>query len=87
MSEEMVKIEEAIPQSSLRDLYYVLFRRKWIMVMFFLGVMVITAVGVVLSTEHYLSEATLLVRLGRENVTLDPTATTGKILPVRPSRK
>ena len=49
--------------------------------------MVITAMGVFLSTEHYLSEATLLVRLGRENVTLDPTATTGKILPVRPSHE
>ncbi len=87
MSEEMVKIEEAIPQSSLRDLYYVLFRHKRKIIVFFLAVMIVTAVGIVLTTEAYLSEAKLLVRLGRENVTLDPTATTGTIAPIRPSHE
>ena len=87
MSKEMVKIEEAIPQSSLRDLYYVLFRHKRKIIVFFLAVMIITAVGIVLTTEAYLSEAKLLVRLGRENVTLDPTAATGTIAPIRPSHE
>ncbi|TKJ33540.1 MAG: hypothetical protein CEE38_20495 [Planctomycetes bacterium B3_Pla] len=81
----MVEIEKAIPQSSLRDLYYILFRHKRKIIVFFLAVMIVTAVGIVLTTEAYLSEAKLLVRLGRENVTLDPTAATGTIAPIRPS--
>jgi capsular exopolysaccharide synthesis family protein len=49
--------------------------------------MVVTLVGVIFATDIYCSQAKLLVRLGRENVTLDPTATTGTIIPVRPSRE
>jgi uncharacterized protein involved in exopolysaccharide biosynthesis len=33
-----------------------------------------------LATRHYRSEAKLLVRIGRESVTLDPTATTGQFV-------
>jgi uncharacterized protein involved in exopolysaccharide biosynthesis len=87
LSEEIAKIEETGPQGSLRDLYYVLFRHKWRIFVFFLVTMVVTAVGVALTSDIYLSEAKLLVRLGRENVTLDPTATTGTIVPVRPSHE
>ncbi|MEA3225314.1 MAG: Wzz/FepE/Etk N-terminal domain-containing protein, partial [Planctomycetota bacterium] len=87
MSKEMASTEETIPQGSLRDLYYVLFRYKWRIIVFFLVVILITAVGVVLTPNVYLSEAKLLVRLGRENVTLDPTAATGTIVPVRPSHE
>ena len=83
----MTKIEETIPQGSLRDLYYVLFRYKRRIIVFFLAAMIVTAVGVVLTSDVYLSQAKLLVRLGRENVTLDPTATTGTIVPIRPSHE
>lgn len=87
MSDKETKLEETMPQGSLRDLYYILFRYKWRIMVFFLVVIVVTAVGVVFATDIYNSQAKLLVRLGRENVTLDPTATTGTIIPVRPSRE
>jgi uncharacterized protein involved in exopolysaccharide biosynthesis len=87
LSEEIAKIEETGPQGSLRDLYYVLFRHKWKIIVFFLAAMIVTAVRIALTSDTYLSEAKLLVRLGHENVTLDPTATTGTIVPVRPSHE
>jgi len=68
--------EERTSQKSLRDLYYVFFRHKWKMVLFFLAVAVTVAVGTFLVAEVYRSEARLLVQIGRESVTLDPTATT-----------
>ena len=87
MSDKETRLEEAMPQGSLRDFYYVLFRYKWRIVLFFPAVMVVTALGVIFAADIYNSQAKLLVRLGRENVTLDPTATTGTIIPVRPSRE
>ena len=87
MSKEVVEVENRTPQSSLRNLYYVLFRHKWKMILFFLTIMVIVVVGTLYSPEIYRSEAKLLVRLGRESVTLDPTATTGKIINVSRSRE
>ena len=87
MSDKEIKPEETTPQGSLRDFYYVLFRYKWRIIIFFLVIMVMTAVAVVLATDIYNSKAKLLVRLGRESVTLDPTATTGTIIPVHPSRE
>lgn len=47
--------------------------------------MTMTAIAVLLTTDLYSSKAKLLVRLGRENVTLDPTVTTGTIIPVHPT--
>jgi capsular exopolysaccharide synthesis family protein len=87
MSEEVVEAENRIRQSSLRDLYYVLFRHKWKMILFFLAVTVSVFVRTYRSPEVYRSEAKLLVRLGRESVTLDPTATTGQIINVSRSRE
>ena len=37
--------------------------------------------------EIYRSDAKLMVRIGRESVTLDPTATTGQVIAVGPSRE
>jgi len=79
--------EERNRQGSLRDLYYVFFRHKWKMVLFFLTVTIIVAVGTFLAAEIYRSEAKLLVRVGRESVSLDPTATTGQIINVSQSRE
>ena len=45
MSEEVVEVEERARQVSLRDLYYVLFRHKWKMVLFFFAVTVTVPVG------------------------------------------
>jgi uncharacterized protein involved in exopolysaccharide biosynthesis len=43
--------------------------------------------AIALCPRTYRSEAKLFVRLGRETVTLDPTATTGKTVPVQSSRE
>ena len=74
------------PERSLRDFYYILFRHKWKVILFFLAVVATVTVGTFLTTEIYKAEAKLLVRLGRENVTLDPTATTGQVISVGQSR-
>jgi uncharacterized protein involved in exopolysaccharide biosynthesis len=74
------------PERSLRDFYYILFRHKWKVTIFFLAVVATVTVGTFLSTEIYKAEAKLLVRIGRESVTLDPTATTGQVIAIGQSR-
>jgi uncharacterized protein involved in exopolysaccharide biosynthesis len=71
---------------TLRDFFYVLFRHKWKTVAFFLIVLTATTAGAFLATEIYRSDAKLMVRIGRESVTLDPTASTGQVIPIGPSR-
>ena len=58
---------------SLRDFLNVLFRHKWAMVWFFLVVVVTVTIFSYISAEIFESEAKLLIRLGRENVSTDPT--------------
>lgn len=82
MSNEIVEVEERFRERSLRDLYYVFFRHKWKMILVFLGVIVIVAVITFFAADIYRSEAKLLVRVGRESVALDPTATTGPIISI-----
>ena len=79
--------EGGVPERSLRDLYYVLFRHRRKTLLFFAAVVVTVAIGTFLSPETYRSEAKLLVRLGRESVSLDPTATTGQIVNIGQSRE
>lgn len=74
--------EEKIPERSLRDVYHVLFRHKLKIVLFFLVVFVTVTAGTFLASEIYRSDAKLLVRLGRESVSLDPTATTGSVISI-----
>jgi uncharacterized protein involved in exopolysaccharide biosynthesis len=52
-----------------------------------LGLAVLTIVGVIFMPRTYQSEAKLFVRPGRENMTLDATATTGQLLTVMESRE
>jgi len=49
--------------------------------------MVLVIVGIMFSPRTYHSEAKLFVRVGRESVTLDPTATTGQTISVYESRE
>jgi uncharacterized protein involved in exopolysaccharide biosynthesis len=70
-------------ERSLRDIYYVLFRHKWKTIPFFLAVVITVTVGTLLATKIYQSEAKVMLRLGRENVSLDPTVVTGPIVSVR----
>lgn len=80
MTDEIFEVEERPRERSMRDLYYVFFRHKLKMFLFFCAVVAVVAVGTYYSAEIYLSEAELMVRLGRETVSLDPTATTGQVI-------
>ena len=70
-------------------LCHIFFRHKGKMVFFFLVVAGLVAVAASLGPRSYRSQAKLFVRLGRENVTLDPTATLGQtpVVAVPPSRE
>jgi uncharacterized protein involved in exopolysaccharide biosynthesis len=75
-------------QISIRDVLYIIFRQKWKMIIFFLAVFSTVAAVTFLSPNIYRSEARLLVRLGRDSATLDPTMTgTGPVIPVEHSRE
>jgi uncharacterized protein involved in exopolysaccharide biosynthesis len=53
----------------------------------FSGIMLLTIAVTFLGSKTYTSEAKLFVRLGRESVALDPTATTGQVINVNESRE
>jgi uncharacterized protein involved in exopolysaccharide biosynthesis len=73
---------------TVRDFFYVLFRHKWKAIAFFLIVLIAATAGAFLSAEIYRSDAKLMVRFGRESVTLDPTVSTGQVNPsAGPSRE
>jgi capsular exopolysaccharide synthesis family protein len=86
-----MNMERAIPSSassiepgtvrerSLRDLLYVLFGHKKKALAFAILLFAMVAIATFLRPAVYRSEAKLLVRLGRESVSLDPTATIGEV--------
>ncbi|MBW1987400.1 MAG: polysaccharide biosynthesis tyrosine autokinase [Deltaproteobacteria bacterium] len=74
-------------ETSLRDIYLIVCRQRWKIALFFLAVMVVTTLVTFLSPKIYRSEAQLMVRLGRESVTLDPTASTGQVVSIGQSRE
>ncbi len=78
---------ERQPESSLRDVTFTLFRHRRKIVAFFLTVMFIVGLGTFLVPEMYQSTSKLMVRLGKESVTLDPTATTGQTVTVYQDRQ
>ncbi len=71
----------------MRDFYNVLFRNKRKILVFFFSVMIVVTLGTLLASEVYQSEAELMVRLGRESVTLDPTATMGQVVNIGSERE
>ncbi len=73
-------------RKSLRDLLYVLFGHKGKMFAFTFLLFGVVALMTFLRPDRYRSEARLLVRLGRETVSLDPTATLGEITQINQSR-
>ena len=74
-------------ESSLRDIYYLLFRHRKKVAATFFGVFILVTAFTFLIPEIYQSEAKFLVRIGRESVTLDPTANTGQIITTYQSRE
>ena len=63
-----------------RDVARILFRHWRKMAAFFCAVIALTFVVIALYPRSYSSEAKLLIRIGRESVALDPTATTGETI-------
>lgn len=68
---------EAASDTTLRDVYRALVRHRGKASLFFVATMTVTLLATILVPRSYLSESKLFIRLGRENVTLDATATLG----------
>jgi uncharacterized protein involved in exopolysaccharide biosynthesis len=68
----------AAPSQPLREFIQILNRHKRNALLAFVTVLAGTALMTMLSPRAYRSQAKLFVRLGRENATLDPTATVGQ---------
>lgn len=65
-------------KGSLRDLLYIVFSHKGKMAIFMILLFGVVVLKTLVGARTYHSEARLLVRLGRETVNLDPTATIGE---------
>src|SRR3954467_1508675 len=63
-----------------REVARVLFRRLPRMAVFFCLAIGLTLLAIALYPRGYTSEAKLFIRVGRESVALDPTATTGQTI-------
>lgn len=74
-------------QWSKRDLCRTLFRFKWRGSLVFIGVLTLAVTGLIVCPREYVSEAKLLVRLGRENMALDPTVANGQIVSINSTRE
>ncbi|MDH3347453.1 MAG: GumC family protein [Desulfobulbaceae bacterium] len=60
-------------ENSLRDFLIVLFRHKILIVVSFFTISILAVIITLLTPEVYLSYAQILIRVGRENIALDPT--------------
>jgi len=79
---------ERYPERSLKDFVSILFRHKWKAILFFIVVMATVAWGTFTASNIYQSEAKLMVRIGRESATLDPTAAaSGQVISIGQSRE
>jgi uncharacterized protein involved in exopolysaccharide biosynthesis len=70
-----------------RDLLRVLYRHKKKMLAWTMLVLGLSYAAIATMSRTYVSEAKLFVRLGRESVALDPTATTGAMVAVQETRE
>src|SRR5215208_3895290 len=71
---------------SKRELLTVIFRFKRRGISIFGCTLLVAIVGICLCPRKYSSEAKLLVRLGRENLALDPTATSNAMVSLTSTR-
>ncbi|HEX4412592.1 MAG TPA: hypothetical protein VH107_03120 [Lacipirellulaceae bacterium] len=67
-------------QITPRGVARMVFRYRRRMVLIFVSVMLLTLVAIAVYPRSYSSEAKLFIRVGRESVALDPTATTGQTI-------
>ena len=84
MSDERIA-QSKVRKGSVRDLLYVLFGHKKKMLAFMVLLFGVVAIKTLLQPSAYRSEAKLLLRIGRENVSLDPTATVGEVVGINRS--
>jgi len=77
--------EESSPARSSREFCRLLFRHKKKAIVTSLVILCLTAAFVVYCPRSYVSEAKLFIRVGRESVALDPTATQGQTTHVQKS--
>ncbi len=73
-------------QTSVRDIVQVVFRHKWKILLFMAAVMIADIAYTYLVAELYRSDAKLLIRVGRENVQVDPSVS-GPMMPVMQDRE
>jgi uncharacterized protein involved in exopolysaccharide biosynthesis len=83
----VTRIDEKMPKISPRDVLYILFRHKRKAIPFFLAVVITVTFGTLIAPRIYQSEAKIMLRLGRENVALDPTVPAGPIISVGQTRE
>jgi uncharacterized protein involved in exopolysaccharide biosynthesis/Mrp family chromosome partitioning ATPase len=69
-----------------RDVARVLFRHWRKMALVFCGVVALVLAAIAVFPRSYVSEAKLFIRVGRESVALDPTATTGETIMLQKSQ-
>jgi capsular exopolysaccharide synthesis family protein len=72
---------------TLRDFYDIVFRQKRKALLFFFTVLAVVIVGNIVAPRVYRSEAKFLIKLGRQDVTVDPTVGTGPMLSVSQPRE
>ncbi|MEM7455499.1 MAG: hypothetical protein AAF456_14195 [Planctomycetota bacterium] len=63
---------------TIRDAFSGIQNRKVLVLLLFVSILSAVGIRTLLATKYYSSEAKIFVRLGRENVGLDPTATLGE---------
>jgi uncharacterized protein involved in exopolysaccharide biosynthesis len=83
----VTRIDEKMLKLSPRDVLYILFRHKRKAIPFFLAVVITVTLGTLIAPRIYQSEAKIMLRLGRENVALDPTVPAGPILSIGQTRE
>ena len=74
-------------EKTMRDICVVFFRQKLKMLILGAAVLFSVIFYTFVTDEIYQSEGKLLVRIGRESVALDPTASLGDIVSIRESRE
>ena len=72
---------------SLRECFRMAFRHRWKIMAFCTSTVVLAVAYILFCPETYVSEAKLYVRMGRENVALDPTVTTAQTVMVQRSQE
>lgn len=72
---------------TLRDVARIAYRFRLRAMLLFLAIMAATIAYIALATREYASEARIFVRLGRESVSLDPTAAISPMVSINESRE